>query len=173
MKDLENNKIFASIVVAGLIALICGKIANGLYHPVKEPEKRGYEVEVAEASSDSAPQEEKKEEPVDIPALMAAATVEGGKKVFKKCAACHSYESGGAHKLGPNLAGIVNAPIASKSDYSYSDALKSMDKPWNYEELYAFLKKPRKYAPGTKMSFAGLKKPEQIADIIKLLESNN
>lgn len=172
MKDLENNKILASIIVAGLIALICGKIANGLYHPVTEPEKRGFQVEVAEAGSEGEETAETVEEVIDIPALMAAASVEEGQKVFKQCVSCHTPEQGGAHKLGPNLAGVVNAKQASKEGYAYSDALKAVGKTWTYDELFAFLKKPRKYASGTKMSFAGIKKPEQIANVIKYMESN-
>ena len=169
MKNLENNKIMAAILVAGLIALLTGKVANFLYHPITDPEKRGYQVEVLENSDANI---DTTEEVIDIQTLMASATIEKGQKVFKKCAACHTYKPGENHKLGPNLAGLVDSKIASKSGYSYSDALKSIDKNWSHDELFAFLKKPRAYAPGTKMSFAGLKKPKQIADLIKFLENN-
>lgn len=173
MKDLENNKILASVLVAGLIALFVGKIADGLYHPVKNPEKRGYQVEVTETSG-SAIAAEPVEEKFDVPALMAAADLEKGKKDFgKKCASCHSYETGGSHKVGPNLANIVGSKIASKDGYSYSSALKEKGVSWTHEELFAFLKKPRKYAKGTKMSFSGYKKPEQVANMIKFLENSN
>lgn len=170
MKNLENNKIMAAILVAGLIALLTGKVANFLYHPIKEVEKRGYQVEVVADDNANEPKEE--EEVIDISALMAAANAEKGKKTFRKCAGCHKYNSGDSHGVGPNLYGIVNSKIAAKDGYPYSNALESIDKNWTYEELFAFLKKPRKYAPGTKMSFAGLKKPNQIADIIKFLENN-
>jgi cytochrome c len=171
MKNLETNKIVASILVAGLIALVAGKIANGLYHPVQQPEKRGYQVEVV-ASDASATGEPVAEVAIDIPALMSVASLEKGKDTFKKCAACHSHETGGANKVGPNLAGVVGANIGHHAGYTYSDALKAKGGKWTHEELFAFLKEPQKYAPGTKMSFAGIKKPEQIADIIKFLESS-
>jgi cytochrome c len=170
MKNLENNKMMAAILVAGLIALLTGKVASFIYHPVKDPEKRGFQVEVLDEQAGVVAQ--KVEEVLDIPVLMASATIDGGQKVFKKCAACHTYKSGEPHKLGPNLSGLVNSKIAGKAGYSYSDALVSNGKSWTHDELFAFLKKPRDYAPGTKMSFAGLKKPQQIADVIKFLEGN-
>jgi len=173
MKDLENNKILASVLVAGLIALFVGKIADGLYHPVKNPEKRGFKVEVAE-SSNTAVAAEPVEEKIDVAALMAASDLEKGKKEFgKKCASCHSYETGGSHKVGPNLANIVGSKIAGKDGYSYSSALKEKGVSWTHEELFAFLKSPRKYAKGTKMSFGGYKKPAKIANIVKFLENSN
>lgn len=169
MKDLENNKIAAAILVAGLIAIIAGKISDGLYHPEHEPEKRGYQVEVAEID-DSGAAEEKEEVVIDIAALMASADAAAGEKGFKKCAACHSLEPG-VHRVGPSLAGIYNSKIASKSGYSYSNALSAIDKNWTDEELFHFLKKPGKYAKGTKMTFAGLKKPEDKANIIAFLKT--
>ena len=171
MKDLESNKIVAAILVAGLIALITGKIADGLYHPVENSEKRGYVVEIANTNS-SADTASAVEEVIDIPALLAAATVENGSAAFKKCASCHTNEAGGDHRVGPNLAGIVNSKIASKDGYAYSNAMIAKTGNWTYEELFAFLKKPQDYVPGTKMSFAGLKNAKDIADVIKFLESN-
>ena len=170
MNDLETNKIAAAVFLAGLLALFSGKIADGLYHPVESPEKRGYQVEVAEAGDAGAPQKE--EEVIDVAALMAAADADAGKKGFKKCAACHTVESGGAHRVGPNLAGIVGAPIAAKAGYAYSDALTQLGGNWTNEDLYAFLNKPKKFAPGTKMTFAVIKKPQQIVDMIAYLKNN-
>jgi cytochrome c len=171
MKDLEGNKIVAAILVAGLIALITGKIANGLYHPVENPEKRGYKVEVASNDS-SLESAAKTEEILDIPALLAAANIENGRANFKKCASCHTNEPGGAHRVGPNLAAVVNSKIASKNGYGYSSALSAKGDSWTYENLFAFLKKPQAFAPGTKMSFAGFKDAKDIADMVKFLESN-
>lgn len=169
MKDLETNKIAAAIFLAGLLALLSGKIADGLYHPVEEPEKRGFEVEVADAAEGAAEAEE--EVVIDVAALMAAADASAGQKTFKKCAACHTSEAGGPHRVGPNLSGVVGAAKAHHGDYAYSGALKDKGGNWTEEDLYAFLHKPKAFIPGTKMTFAGIKKPEQIADLIAFLKT--
>jgi len=171
MKNLETNKIAAAIFLAGLLALLSGKIADGLYHPVEDPDQRGYQVEVA-AEGDTGATEKEEEEPIDIAALMEAASADSGSKVFKKCAACHTIEQGGPHRVGPNLAGVVGADKGHHNDYSYSDALKAKGGKWTEEDLFHFLHKPKDYLPGTKMTFAGIKKPEQIADLIEFLKNN-
>jgi cytochrome c len=171
MKDLEFNKIAASILVAGLIALVVGKVTNALYSP-DEQEKRGYQVEVASGNEAGGAAAEA-EKPLDIPALMAAANAENGQTIFKKCVSCHSVEKSGAHKVGPNLWGIIGLKSAHHADFAYSSALKEKNITWGYSELFAFLKKPSAYAPGTKMSFAGLRKPEEIADVIAYLRAQS
>lgn len=168
MKDLEANKLFASILIAALLAMFSGKIASFLYKSGDVSEKRGYQVEVAETEGSEAVEEVV----ISIPELMAVADATSGAKVFKKCAACHGVDEGGAHKVGPNLHAILGAGIAKKSGFAYSNVLSEMDKKWNYEELYAFLEKPKEYAPGTKMSFIGLRKPEQIANVMAYLREN-
>lgn len=106
----------------------------------------------------------------DLAALIGAADPEQGKQIARKCLACHSFEPGGPNKVGPNLAGVVGADIASK-DYAYSDALKSKEGTWTYQNLDAFLAAPKGWAPGTKMAFPGLKKPEERAAVIAYLRS--
>jgi cytochrome c len=108
----------------------------------------------------------------DIAALLATADVAQGKAAAKKCAACHNFEKGGPNKIGPNLWDIVGAKHAHKEDFKYSDAIKGMaDKEWSYAELDAFLTAPKQYAPGTKMAFPGIKKPEERAAVIAYLRS--
>jgi cytochrome c len=171
MKNLETNKIAAAILLAGLIALTSGKIADFLYHP-QESETRGFKVEVATEESATG-DVEKEEEVVDIAALMANASSDNGAKLFKKCAACHGTEKGGANKVGPNLYGVLGAAKAHHAGYAYSSALKEKGGNWGYNELFEFLKKPKDFAPGTKMTFAGIKKPAQIADIVAYLRTHN
>ena len=170
MKDLEANKFAAAVILAGLIALVTGKIADGIYHPEHEPEERGYAIDVPEETESGVASAPKEEEVIDIAALMASADAAAGAKTYKKCAACHATEAG-VNKVGPSLAGIVDHDIAAVDGYSYSDALSSKEGKWNNENLFAFLKKPKDFAPGTKMTFAGLRKPKDIANIIKFLES--
>ena len=97
---------------------------------------------------------------------------EAGAKVFRKCQACHAVGEGAENKVGPVLNGIVDRQIASVEGFKYSNALADLGaegKTWTPEELSAFLKKPRDYAKGTKMSFAGLRKDEDLANVIAYL----
>lgn len=170
MSNLELNKVAAGVLIAALIAMIVGVVANVLYKP-KLSANRGYHIEVAEGASVdvNAPIEEEKP---DIEALMSKADIEAGKQLMKKCVSCHSYDSGGPHKVGPNIFGIVGAKMAHHNDFKYSKALLAKGENWTRENLFAFLHKPAKFLPGTKMSFVGFKKFEDIANIIAYLEAN-
>ncbi len=99
----------------------------------------------------------------------ASADMAKGAKVYKKCVACHTIEKGGANKTGPNLFGIVNGAVAGRPDYKYSAALKKYGGEWSPERLDEFLTKPRKAIKGTRMSFAGLKKEKDRANLIAYL----
>lgn len=166
--SLELNKISAAVLIAGLFAMGAGKAADVFYTPEENPEKRGFEVAVAEEGAGATAQEE---EVIDIPALLAAADAENGKTIAKKCVSCHSFEQGGANKVGPKLWGVAGAAKGHVSDYAYSDALKAKGGTWDDEALFEFLKKPADYISGTKMAFAGIKKPEQKADLIAYLKT--
>ncbi|HAW47880.1 MAG TPA: cytochrome c family protein [Roseovarius sp.] len=97
---------------------------------------------------------------------------EAGEKVFRKCKACHMVGEGAKNRVGPALNGVVGGPVASVEGFKYSDVFQEMaaeDAVWTEEELAAFLDSPRKYAKGTKMAFPGLRKEEEIADVIAYL----
>ena len=169
MSGFELNKIAASFLLAALVVMLVGNIADLLYRPNIAAQHRGFEVAVSNAASPSAPKEEEK--PLDIKTLMASASVADGQNIFKKCAACHSNDKGGPNKIGPKLWGVVNRAQASISDYQYSSAMSKHKGVWDIENLATFLHKPSAYAPGTKMSFAGLSKPQDLANIIAYLET--
>lgn len=100
---------------------------------------------------------------------------EAGAKVFRKCQACHQVGEDAVNRVGPQLNGVVGRPVASIEDFSYSKALTALadeGKTWTPEELAAFLEKPRDYAKGTKMAFAGLRKEEERMNVIAYLASH-
>lgn len=146
------------------------QIGNALVHPVELAEN-AYPIEVAESDSGS----EVKVAVVEETAmeLMASFDAASGEKVFRKCAACHSVEEGGPNKVGPNLWGVVDAGKGVHDGYAYSAALLSVGGTWSYENLDKFLKSPRNYAPGNKMTFGGLKKASDRAKIILYLRENH
>lgn len=167
MSGIEGNKIAGAVLLAGLIAMIVGSVTDILYSPEKNSEQRGYFIEGVDEEKAVAVVEE---EP-NIPVLLAAGNAEAGKKVAKKCTSCHALDKDGKHDTGPALWDIVGKNKAYFSDYEYSQALKEFGGEWDYESLFNFIRKPKSYIKGTKMGFAGLKKPQQIADLLVYLRS--
>lgn len=109
---------------------------------------------------------------IDLPALLAKADSEKGAKVAKKCAACHTFDKGGKNKVGPNLYGILGKTIASASDFNYSPAMSeyaAKSGKWSFENLAAYLRKPKDVVPKTKMAFVGVKKDRDLANLILYL----
>jgi cytochrome c len=169
MSTLEINKIIAAFLTTGVVASFSAFLAGAIMHP-HELEEPVYVV--AGAAKEAAPAEAAAAPAVNLAALMASASEADGEKVAKKCAACHTLEKGGANKIGPHLWDVVNRPIASIGDFSYSDALKGKaGETWSYDNLNAFLTKPKDFAPGTKMTFAGINKPEDRANLLLYLRS--
>jgi cytochrome c len=166
MDAFEVNKIVGAVLFA-LLVLFSARTASDIIFTVHKPEKPGYEVAVAEPEAPAEKAEEKKEVPLAM--RLADASAEKGKSVAKKCTACHTFDSGGANKVGPNLHGVVGRALASHEGFSYSDALKEKGGDWDYEKLDAFLANPKGFAQGTKMAFAGVKDGGQRADLILYL----
>ena len=170
MDALKFNKIAAALLGAVLIMMVFGKIADFLVHPNIKV-SNSYPIEVAV----KAPEKENVNKVIKIePILMllAGANIEDGHKISKKCVACHGFDSGGKNKVGPNLYNIVNK-IQAKADFSYSKALSSLSGQWSYQELNKFLYKPKLYAQGTKMSYAGLSKVKDRANLIAWLRTKS
>ena len=168
MDSFEINKIVAAILLVALLIIGIEKVSNIIFH-VDKPKTPGYTVEVKQVSATSASAETK----IDISALMAMGDVATGEKIFKKCVACHSIVKGGKNKIGPALYNVVGRKIGMIADYKYSKALMEYEKQWTFAELNGFLIKPAKWIKGTKMAYAGLKKEEDRASIIKYLNQNS
>ncbi len=170
MSGLELNKIAAAVLLGTLITVIVGVVADSLYKPVLKIAERGHIIPgVDEEEEIDVTANDKAKPKINIAELMTKANAQQGEKVIKKCISCHSFNKNGDNKIGPNLYNIVNFPKASKEGFSYSKALLEAGGVWDYESLFYFLQKPRQYMPGTKMSFIGLQKPQDIADVISYL----
>lgn len=162
----------AGWLLTAMIALLGVSIVTGAMFAPAPLQAPAYVVEgvVQDASAErAAPAAEQ-----PITALLASADVARGENQFKKCAACHTIDKGGAQGIGPNLYGIVGSRHAHSSGFAYSGALaETGDRVWDWEGLSAWLKNPRGYIPGNKMSFAGLSKAQDRADLIAYLNSKS
>jgi len=167
MSSFEFNKVFAAILVAGITAMLSGFIADKLVHP-KDLKEDAVAIDGG-AVDTGGPKVEKKAEP--ILHLIASADVARGEKLSKACAACHSFDNGGPNKVGPNLWKTMNSPKGAKGGFEYSSAMSGFGGKWGYVEMNQFLWKPKKYMPGTKMNYNGIKKPEDRAAMIAWLRT--
>ena len=163
----EFYKVWGAGLVALTVALAIGIGINEVTHS-ENLKENAYKVDVPEADVPAAVAAKKTViEP--ITPLLALADLTAGEKAFKRCATCHSVKKGGPNKVGPNLYSIVGNQVAVSAGFAYSDALKAMGGQWDYDQLNAFLVKPKELVPGTKMNFAGIKKPQDRANVIAFL----
>ncbi len=165
------NMIAGATLAALLVVFGTNTFVNIIYPRGGEPEaSTGHESAAGEAAGGSeaaAPAEPK----ITLAALLSQGKADAGEAQAKKCAACHSFDEGGPNKIGPNLHGVVGRPVASHEGFAYSEALKSFGGNWDYEKLNCFIHSPKDCVKGTKMSFAGVKKDGDRADVIAYLRS--
>ena len=169
--DLTVNKILGAALATGLV-IMGVKIGSGMIYDTHAPAKPGYAIEVAEAAEGGTAAVV--DTPPDWGTVLPAADLAAGEATFKKCESCHNNVQGGPNMTGPNLFGVVDRPVASHPGMSYSDAMTAhaKDTPnWTYDALYMFLAAPAKVVKGTKMTFAGIKKPEERINLIAYLRS--
>ena len=162
--DDRSNTIAGWVLAGGIVALGLS-IVSGMYFHAEAPEKEGFAV-AAEAGGEAGGAAA-----VPIATLLATADIAKGEAAFKKCAACHTIAQGGPNGIGPNLWASMGKPHGHVAGFSYSDALKSIPGNWDFEGMDKWLANPKKYAPGTKMTFAGLGNPEERANLIAYLNA--
>ena len=158
------NTVAGWALFAGIIALGGAIVSSKVFHD-ERPETMGYAIEGVEAEGEGGAAGP------SLNTLLASADVAAGEKVFAKCAACHTVNQGGANGIGPNLWATVGKAHGHVAGFAYSEALKSVPGNWTFEAMDKWLKSPREYAPGTKMTFAGLGNPVDRANLIAWLNT--
>ena len=166
--DDRFNTIAGWVLFAGIVALGSSIVAGNYFHS-ERPEKMGYPIAGVQEEGSGAAEAEK---PIEF--YLASADVTKGQQIFNKCMACHNADKGGANQMGPNLWGVLGLPIAEdRNGFAFSDALKKVGGTWNWDNLSKWLTSPKAFAPGTKMTFAGLSNPQDRADVIAFLNTHS
>ena len=166
--DDRFNTAAGWVLFSGIVAL-GGSIVSGMYFHADNPEMPEKPGKIIEGAEDGAGGDAG----YDLGTILAAADPAAGEKIFAKCTACHTINSGGANGIGPNLYQVVGEPIGKgRAGFAFSSALSGHEGVWDYANLDAWLENPRGFASGTKMSFAGLGKPEDRANVIAYLKEN-
>lgn len=170
MDSYEFNKI-AGWVLAAAIAVLGLSILTGFFFPVHHPETTAYEVQGVEEEGAGAGGADAKE-PISV--YLQTASAAKGEAQFRKCAACHTIEKGGASGIGPNIYGILGAQHAHIASFNYSSAMaETKGETWNWDSMSDWIENPRAYIPGNKMSFAGIGRPQDRADLLLYLNNNS
>ncbi|TPW30770.1 cytochrome c family protein [Martelella alba] len=169
--NFNLNMVLAALLGTLFVLMSVSFVSEAIFDP-RLPEKEGFAIAVPEGM-----QTPKAKGPAATPLaeLLAHANADQGQQIFKRCQACHSIESGGPNKVGPNLYGVVDRPVASHQGFAYSAPMKEFaeggQKHWTYENLNAFITAPRKDVPGTAMGFAGLSSDKDRADLLAYLQT--
>jgi cytochrome c len=165
--DDRFNTIAGWVLFAGIVALGSSIVAGEYFHS-ERPEKMGYPIEGVQEEGEGGAAAE---EPIEV--YLAKADAAHGQQVFNKCMACHNADKGGPNQLGPNLWGVLGEPIGKGRGFAFTDALAKKGGTWNWDNLSEWLNSPRTFAPGTKMTFAGLSNPQDRADVIEFLNQHS
>jgi cytochrome c len=170
MDSFEINKILGALLFTCLVLLSLNIAAGAMYAPMK-PAKPGMEVAVSEHAGGAEQAKAEPDEPIEK--LLASASVDKGANAAKKCQACHTFGKGEPNRVGPNLYGVVGRPKGTEGGFDYSAGMKGKGGNWSVDDLNAFLANPKAFVPGTKMSFAGVPRGTERADVIAFLNSKS
>jgi len=168
---MEVNKGIAAILIAGIAFFMTGLIADNLVRETL-PEKPVLNIATAPTAAAGGGEAKPEAMPAIAPLLAKADVKAGDQFAHKVCVACHTFNSGGKPGVGPNLYGVVGGPHGHEQGFNYSPAMaKFKGQPWTFDALNQWLFKPSAYAPGTRMTFAGIPNAQQRADVIDYLRS--
>ncbi|MBN9672802.1 c-type cytochrome [Roseibium aggregatum] len=174
MDSFTLNKAAGAVLMVLILTMGVGIVSDIIFKPTI-PGKPGYEIVLASAE-DSTSEVEAVPEVAPISERLIEASAEKGEKVAKKCAACHDFTQDGKNKVGPLLWGVIGRAPGGHDGFGYSSAMQAFgaeNPEWTYEELDHFLESPKKFIDGTSMSFNGLRKPEDRADLIAYLRQQD
>ena len=162
----RHNTIAGWVLFAGIVALGSSIVSSEVFN-THRPETMGYPIEGVVQEGEGA----EAAKPIEF--YLASADPAKGEQVFKKCTACHNADKGGANALGPNLWGVLGEPVGKGHGFAFSEALAGKGGAWDWNSLSEWLSNPKKFAPGTKMTFAGLGNPEDRANVIAFLNAHS
>jgi cytochrome c len=166
MRDRQNT--INGWILGALIVALGGTIVSGEVFKGERPEHMGYPIEGVVEEGAGAAEADK-----PIAFYLASADPAKGEAVFKKCVACHNADKGGPNALGPNLWDVLGEPVGKGKGFAFSEALAKKGGSWDWQTLSDWLANPRKFAPGTKMTFAGLSNPQDRANVIAFLNAHS
>ncbi len=166
---MTMTKVGGALCGALLIFLLINMAGDAIYSTETGHGEHAEATHASETETESHAETDEAEAPA-VAELVAAADTEKGAKAFSKCKACHKLEEG-KNGVGPSLFAIVDSDIAAVAGFKYTGSLTGLEGNWTIEALDAFLTSPKKYAPGTKMTFKGLKKPTDRANLIAYLQT--
>lgn len=173
MGELFFNKVAGSLLAVFLVIMGLGTLADTIYH-TETPEEPAYPIDMSALTAGAGAAAEEEEGPVDFGLLLASADIGAGERTARRCAACHTFDEGGADGTGPHLWGVMGRAVAGVAGFGYSGAMVEYGadgKAWSYQNMYDYLENPRSYVSGTAMSFAGLRKQEDRINIIAYMRS--
>jgi cytochrome c len=170
------NMTVGALLATVFVMMSVSIASEGIFHS-PAPEKEGFAIVAAEEPAGGEAGAEAAPAAVPVGQLMASADAAAGATVFKKCQSCHSIEKGGPNKVGPDLWGVVNRPVATHEGFSYSAGMKDFSKggqeTWTFDHLNHFLSGPKAYVKGTAMGFAGLKNDKERANLLAYIREQS